>query len=213
MSTTETIGIEPSRSEGRSALLGAARAELAEHGAGGISLRAIARRAGVSHAAPKHHFGDRAGLLTALAADGFRQLGDTLRRVTGTAAGEPVDRLGALGRAYLDFGLGDPALFELMFRTELLHREDAVLRHEQTAAFAVLGETVLAATAQNQLGNDQPAPALSLIAWAFVHGLVALTRDGALQIVTATPTPAETAALARDLTEVFTDSLRGHPGS
>ena len=70
----------PAASDVATALLREARHELAEHGAGGVSLRAVARRAGVSHAAPKHHFGDRAGLLTAVAVDGFERLTEALLR-------------------------------------------------------------------------------------------------------------------------------------
>src|ERR1700758_4951023 len=81
----------------RAALLAAARAELAEHGHAGISLRAIARRAGVSHAAPKYYFSDRAALLTAVAAQGFAELADSLRQVP--------PALSALGHAYIAFAL------------------------------------------------------------------------------------------------------------
>lgn len=138
----------------RQALLSAALEELAEHGGAGISLRAVARRAGVSHAAPKHHFGDRAGLLTAIAVDGFRRL-----------AAAPAG-LHALGRAYFTFGTQNPALFDLMFRGSELHGDDDDLLAAQAETMADL----------RRLADDD----VVLVAWAFVHGLVVLQRDGAL---------------------------------
>ncbi|WP_344869577.1 helix-turn-helix domain-containing protein, partial [Amycolatopsis ultiminotia] len=105
----------------RAALLASARAELLAHGPGGLSLRAIAARAGVSRATPKWHFGNRAGLLTALAIEGFAQLGDALvAAVRGLT--DPAARFTAVGRAYLAFGLGNPELFDLMFRATELDR-------------------------------------------------------------------------------------------
>ncbi|SCX54180.1 transcriptional regulator, TetR family [Klenkia marina] len=154
----------------RAALLTAAQEELNEHGHAGISLRAVARRAGVSHAAPKHHFGDRAGLLTAVATEGFRRLTTAL---DGVRATDPVDRLTTLGRAYVDFGLAHLALFDLMFRTVELDPADRDLRRAQEASIAPLG---LAAAG---LRTGDPAM-LTVLAWALVHGLVVLTRDGAL---------------------------------
>src|SRR5215471_19282528 len=95
---------------GRDRLLAAAREELAEVGTQGISLRAIARRAGVSHALPKHHFRDRAGLLTAVATEGFRALREALAAARGRT---PSARLVALGRAYVSVALAQPATFDL----------------------------------------------------------------------------------------------------
>lgn len=98
----------------RAALLTAAEAELTEKGVEGFSLRSVAKRAGVSHAAPAHHFGDTGGLLTALAAEGFTLFQDTLdfREVGATDARDKAVRAG-LG--YLEFALARPALFRLIF--------------------------------------------------------------------------------------------------
>nr|WP_240897560.1 TetR/AcrR family transcriptional regulator [Kineococcus vitellinus] len=154
----------------RRALLDAAAGELDDHGAAGISLRAIARRAGVSHAAPKHHFGDRAGLLTAIAADGFRTLAATQRDAA-------PGGLHALGVSYVDFGAGHPALFELMFASSELRTDDPDLlaAHEESLrplreAAGRAGEVTAAASGQDAV----------LMAWVFVHGLVVLQRGGAL---------------------------------
>jgi len=189
----------------RTALLDAAREELALTGSGAISLRAIARRAGVSHAAPKHHFGDRAGLLTALAVQGFRQLLVALETASGTAAGSSDGGLAVLGRAYLDTGLSDPALFELMFRPELLHRDDPDLRAAQQATFDLLSGA-LAGVAHPRPGPASANPAeTSLVAWAFVHGLLVLVRDGALQAAT---DDSDIPRLAHRLTGLFAELLQ-----
>jgi AcrR family transcriptional regulator len=98
----------------RAALLAAAEAELSEKGVEGFSLRSVAKRAGVSHAAPAHHFKDTNGLLTALAAEGFHRFQDTLdaREVGATDA---RDRAMRAGFGYLEFALKRPALFRLIF--------------------------------------------------------------------------------------------------
>lgn len=198
----------------RTALLAAAHAELAEHGAGGVSLRAVARRAGVSHAAPKHHFDDRAGLLTAVAVEGFQDLTDALHRADTDGDGvAPVDltaRIGALGRAYLDFGLAHPDLFELMFSSGQLHRDDPVLSVAQRESFGVLAGALEHVADDAAFQGDAAffrtdAP---LMGWVFVHGLVVLVRDGALRSVSAAESTSEAAAVAHRLTDTFTALMR-----
>jgi AcrR family transcriptional regulator len=161
-----------SPSDVRAALLAAARAELADHGHAGISLRAVARRAGVSHAAPKYYFSDRAALLTSVAAQGFAELAGSLRQAPPT--------LSAMGHAYIRFALANPALFDLMFRPSELHPADPDLRHAQEDAIGVLDAAV--AAAKRPPGGSRTAPGeLTMISWALAHGLAVLTRDGALQ--------------------------------
>jgi AcrR family transcriptional regulator len=182
---------------GRTALLAAARAELAEHGHAGISLRAVARRAGVSHAAPKYHFIDRAGLLTAVAAQGFAELARALRQVP--------PELAALGHAYITFALANPALFDLMFRPSELHPADPGLRDAQQDAIGVLDSAATAAGAP--AGQSPAAPGeLTLIGWALAHGLAVLARDGALQPASDDGQPGS-AKLACHLVDVFTERL------
>ncbi len=164
--TSESTGV-------RAALLAAARVELVERGHAAISLRAVARRAGVSHAAPKHHFEDRAGLLTAIATEGFAALAEALRVVDEP---DPRRRIVALGRAYVDFGLAHPALFDLMFRPAELHIDDPALRQAQRDSISSLN----VAAGGSGDDPDAPPPELALICWALAHGLTVLTRDGAL---------------------------------
>jgi AcrR family transcriptional regulator len=188
----------------REGLLAAARAELDEHGHAAISLRAIARRAGVSHALPKYHFGDRAGLLTAIATDGFQALGKALHEVATTADPPPTDprqRVAALGRTYTLFGLTHPALFDLMFRPTELHPDDPALVRAQHEAISVLSAAVADLAPADP--STSATPILALISWAFVHGLVVLTRDGALHTATNTQGPEAATALADTLTDIF----------
>ncbi|MGB3437646.1 MAG: TetR/AcrR family transcriptional regulator [Actinophytocola sp.] len=198
----------PAARDVANALLREARHELAEHGAGGVSLRAVARRAGVSHAAPKHHFGDRAGLLTAVAVDGFERLtGALLRADTGDT--DAIDRIAALGSAYLDFGIANPAVFELMFNPNEVHGDDPALVAARSESFGVLASAVDSAVdPADQVRADRPADEVSLISWALVHGLVVLIHGGALQTITGTDAPS---AVAHTLTEVFSAMLRANP--
>ncbi len=183
---------------GRAALLEAARAELTEHGHAAISLRAVARRAGLSHSAPKHHFWDRAGMLTAVATTGFLELAEELRR--GTEEGQ-VRQLDVLGRAYLDFGLSHAALFDLMFRPSELNATDPALMEAQREVVKIL------AAAVTVLGEPEPnpdaVPPMALMSWALVHGLVVLTRDRALTASTGTEPLDNSVDLAHQLTDLF----------
>src|SRR5215470_12173430 len=101
----------------RDALLQAAEKVLERDGLPGLTLRAVAREAGVSHAAPSHHFGDLTGLLSDLAAVGFQRFS---RALLAGAGGEASPRLDAMGRAYVTFAQAHPGLFTLMFRSERL---------------------------------------------------------------------------------------------
>jgi len=180
----------------RSALLAAARSELVAHGHAAISLRAIARRAGVSHAAPKYFFNDRAGLLTAVATEGFRALTAALQEIDENDTAPP---LAAIGTTYIDFGLRHPALFDLMFRPSELHPTDPDLTHAQAEAIGVLNSVVVRVAPP----TEPPPYRLTLISWALAHGLLVLTRDGALPSAAGTDTPEGAAKLAHNLAGIF----------
>src|ERR1700722_1957317 len=117
----------------RAALLAAGADEIGVTGTAGLSLRALARRAGVSHAAPAHHFGDKRGLFTALAAQGFRML----HTRTSDALSRP-DALVTTGQRYVEFALDHPAHFQVMWDTSLLNSLDGDLVRERATAFEVL---------------------------------------------------------------------------
>lgn len=160
-------------------LLDAAEAILAERGVDGFTLREAARRAGVTPAAPAHHFGSAAGLLTEVALLGFH---DLQRYVAGSAheAGErPADRICAMGVGYVRFALAYPARFQLMFRKDRLLGGDERLLAAGTAAYGQLERVVreyldLAPDAR----LDPAAQALMVSAWSTVHGFAHLALDG-----------------------------------
>ncbi len=191
----------------RDRLLDAAAEEVAgaAAGPGQVSLRAIARRAGLSHNAAEYHFQDRAGLLTALAVKGFDRLEANLRRALDAASQTGADPLATLGGAYLDFGLTDPNTLELMFRADLVRPQDPDLEQAQRRAFGVLEEIATKAAGNVPTGQAGDLPT---IAWAFVHGLVGLARYGALRPAAAPPDPRETEQTARTLLDTFTSLLR-----
>jgi AcrR family transcriptional regulator len=157
----------------REELLSACVRLIETDGIGAVSLRRVAREAGVSPAAPYHHFPDRAALLAAISVRGFEQLADRLRAALGDQP-EPRAAVVSLARAYLAFARERKGYFQLMFRPELSRPEkhpDA--RTAGDAAFAVLADVVA--------GLDSPDPeALAVSLWAFVHGLAALALDGQL---------------------------------
>ncbi len=145
----------------RPALLQAAELILAAEGLEGLSLRAVARAAGVSHAAPAHHFGDLRGLLTALAAIGFRRFAGSLAE----AAGSATDPLRAIGRAYVRYARTQPALFLLMFHNGVLDGDDAEFQAATAEAFAALADV---------------SQGRALASWCLVHGFAMLLLDGRL---------------------------------
>lgn len=158
----------------RRALVEAALAELREQGPDGLSLRACARRAGVTPAAPTHHFGNADGLLDALSVEGFALLTQALRAARLAAAGADA-ALAACGMAYLEFAAREPALYRLMFRRcAAPHRgPDDPLRVGGAEAAAEVGTALAGALAARGMGTDDLAERTRL-AWAGVHGLALL---------------------------------------
>ena len=157
----------------RNALVGAAEAELAEHGIEGFTLRGCAKRAGVSHAAPAHHFGDAAGLLTAVAAAGFERFLTFQRQRQDGAPPDPSSQLVAAGLGYIDFATANPELFKLMFASSRADFSDPALRTSSAAAFEHLVHGVGAVRGNDPRAN--PAAMTDVLAcWSAVHGLANL---------------------------------------
>ncbi|QPC85428.1 TetR family transcriptional regulator [Mesorhizobium sp. NBSH29] len=158
----------------RIALLDAAETELTEKGVEGFTLRGCARRAGVSHAAPAHHFRSADTLLTALAVRGFDGFVVMMRqRRQRRPAGMSTHVAAGLG--YIDFALAKPALFRLMFSSARPDRSDLALNQSADAAYGLLVDAVR--ERQGQSGREDIAPFLAA-SWALVHGLSELMLAG-----------------------------------
>ena len=167
------------------ALLGAAERVLERDGLAGLTLRAVAREAGVSHAAPTHHFGDLTGLLSELAAIGFRRFNAAM-----TAAGETethaLMQAMARAKAYVAYAQARPGMYGLMFRTERLDMTRPSLHEAATASFEGLASAIgagrnekLTGEALETLSLDQAAAIAR--AWSLVHGFTMLLLDGRLK--------------------------------
>ncbi|PEQ12903.1 TetR family transcriptional regulator [Novosphingobium sp. PC22D] len=162
-----------------SALLKAAEEELALHGIEAFSLRAVAKRAGVSHGAPAHHFKDAKGLLTTLAARGYERLVEAQVSRQREADEDPTAQCIASGLGYLDFARANPELFRLMFSSDKPRRsQDDFARSAGTAFANLVGDI------RNKLGSDpyeDPVAMKQVVAsWSIVHGLADLLISGRL---------------------------------
>lgn len=160
----------------RRAVLDAALDVIAADGPSAISMRDLARRAGVSHAAPAHHFGDKRGLLTAIAVEGF----ETLAEYLSAAVGGPAE-LRELGVAYVRFAIENPAHFEVMFRRDFCHDDDPGLVAARGRTAALLNGGV-----DTVVSDD--ARSAGLAAWSLAHGFATLWRGGSIADGSATET-------------------------
>lgn len=166
------------------ALLRAVGEVLAEQGPDALSLREVARRAGVSHGAPAHHFGDARGLLTAYAAEAFGQLTQALKAAIAQEA-PPDEHMKRLARAYVSFALAHPARYQLMFRSARLNDQDAGLQQNSAAAYGILADC--AARATGQARHSTAGRAQITLAWSVVHGFALLAIDGASSALRESP--------------------------
>lgn len=157
----------------RRELMDAAEIELAEKGVERFSLRGVAKRAGVSHGAPAHHFGDVEGLLTAVAARGYDRFIEAQDRREQVAGQEPAAKLAASGLGYLDFAVAHPALFRLMFSSDKTDKSDPQLASAADRAFEKLVDHIRDITHLDPKTNDQ-AMSRVLSTWAVAHGLADL---------------------------------------
>jgi AcrR family transcriptional regulator len=157
----------------RRAVLDAAIAISAETGPDAISLREVAREAGVSHQAPYHHFGDRAGIFAAISEEGFRFLAESIEASTtlGTAA---------MCEAYVHFALAHKGHFRVMMRNDLCSLEDyptALIQADR--AFNALRNEVTVILGEDS--HDDVANTHTAYMWSVAHGLATLLLDGPLE--------------------------------
>ncbi len=160
----------------REKVLEASLALIEEGGLDRLSLREVARKAGVSHQAPYHYFSDREGILAALAGDGFAKLEQALVEAGAAAGSEPAKAVEAMGRAYVEFALRNPGYFQAMFRADAVpldrHPE---ARKREDEAFGTLVQAIDRALAHQP---DEARRATSIACWAMVHGLATLILEG-----------------------------------
>ncbi len=187
------------------ALRSAAADVIAEQGLGSFSLREVARRAGVSHTAPAHHFGDARGLLTALAVEGFDALHDATTQAASLEA-EPAARLAAVGETYVRLAAQKPGHCQVMFRADVVDTDDATLRTAGLRAYAVLHDVVEGLIAAEGLTADVDVTAE--LCWASMQGLVVLEPKLALIDEIAGRPPIGTGDRVRRLVQLILDGVR-----
>ncbi len=202
-------GAEPTLEDDvRGRVLNAAVKLIDRGGLAGLSMREVARAAGVSHQAPYHYFADREAIFAALAEEGFKIL--TLRLEGIVASSEPaVDRFVRAGQSYVEFALDHPALFRLMFRPDVV----AMDRFPEASACGERAFAVVPALVQACIDEGLPAVpsvhALVILAWSIPHGLACLILDGPLA-KTLPDLVAEREKLTREVMTAMRALLAGH---
>ena len=154
------------------ALRAAAVDVITEKGVGSFSLREVARRAGVSHAAPAHHFGDTTGLLTSLATEGLDKLHEVTAAAAEAAPSDPIERLTEVGRAYVSVAIDYPAHCEIIFRDDLIDTDQDDYLAAGLGAYGVLERAVGAVAAE--VNPDLDVDDAAKLCWAAMQGLVVL---------------------------------------
>jgi AcrR family transcriptional regulator len=163
-------------------LLDEALALVGRQGPSAVSLRSLARRLGVSHAAPANHFPDKASLFTAIAVEGFRLLAAAIEDGAARLGPDATarQRFRAAGQAYTSFALTHPAHFAVMWQRDLLHQDAPDLAAAADTTFELLLAGVRDAQAEGWAPGADPRT-VALLAWSVVHGLAALWLGGSLQ--------------------------------
>jgi AcrR family transcriptional regulator len=191
----------------RRALLTTALSLVEDEDAAVLTLREVARRAGVTHSAPYHHFPTKAALLAALAEEGFRTLYTEQLQAAAKAGPDPVARLEALGIAYVKFADAHRGYFRVMFRSDAGGWAD----FPKVLEAAQLSYVLLAATAseaQKAGGMEVDLAEFTLAAWSVVHGLATLWVDGPLRRYPILGKDGSIAELATRIVTVSTKQLK-----
>lgn len=163
----------------RRALLDEALLVIAEEGVEGLSLREVASRVGVSHAAPYHHFADKAALLHALAHEGMALMDEEMALAQEAAGDDPKQRLLAIGMAYVRFAVERPDYYAAFTASELSTAGEEQPEEAQGDTWGRLIDAVVACQADGSLPSGDPA-VFAVYLWSLVHGLAELWRSGAL---------------------------------
>ena len=164
----------------RAALIAAALDVIDEIGPRGLTIREVARRAGVSHAAPYRHFTDKNELILAVVEHGFELLDRQMQQARDAAGDDPLSQFAASGEAYLAFALDYPAYYRVMFSGDLLNtRGHEALRHTSNAAFVNMVEDIKTGQQLGVIREGDPLPQAIFIV-STVHGFVSLANDNRL---------------------------------
>jgi AcrR family transcriptional regulator len=172
----------------REALLAAAEQLLDEEGLPGLTLRACARRAGVSHAAPKHHFANLSELLSEVAARSFDRLTLALQEAHAEVGEDLDERFRAAAHTYVDFARRYPAHFRLMFRSDALKQCNEALSDASARTFAELADIIALQRGEREVQPSELRQRVMeaglmediLIGWSYVHGYTQLLLEGQL---------------------------------
>jgi AcrR family transcriptional regulator len=164
----------------RRALLEEAAKAIQEGGVGDLSLRDLARRAGVSHGAPARHFSDKAALLTALATDALERFQAALLGGMAEAGDSALDRHRAIGMGYVRFAVEHPAYFRLMTSRRDFFEADAEFDAAYKRLFETIREATVAAQQEGWATGSDPDDLL-LLSWSVVHGFAMLWVEGGIQ--------------------------------
>ena len=151
-----------------------------------LSLREVARRAGVSNAAPYRHFADKDALLATLAEKGFQMLTVSLRTAVNSVANDPLRSLQVSGVAYVKFAIAHPSYYRVMFSA--FQPSDATcsdLNNAGQTAFSVLVEAIVAGQTASKIKPGDPQQ-LAWVAWSLVHGLAMLVIERQLPLMNET---------------------------
>jgi len=164
----------------RRALIEAALEHIERDGPKELSLRSVARRAGVSSAAPYRHFPSRDALLAAVAEEGFRTLAEGIREAAAAHPDDPLARLREAGVAYVLFAAAHPAHYSVMWAPGLFEQADhPSFRVAAADALSLLFDAITDCQHAG-LVRDDPLPQLAMVAWSGVHGLASLISNGQL---------------------------------
>lgn len=189
----------------RQALIDAALELIVEKDVGSLSLREVARRVGVSHAAPYRHFADKDALLAAVAEEGFELLSITLKEAMQQASSDPLKQVQACGVAYVRYALAHPSHYRIMFGAY-----GATAQHYPTLAdaamqaFMVLVNSIIAGQKAGMIRSEDPKQ-LATAAWSLVHGLAMLIIDGQIPIKESQAV----ASLSSFITQTLIEGLTG----
>jgi AcrR family transcriptional regulator len=203
------LGMRWQQGELPPALLAAVEEAIRARGVSSLSLRDVARRAGVSHGAPAHHFRNKSGLLTVFATQGYEQLVDMIGlEIERSTSADGAATLAAVGRGYVRFAIENPERFETMFRLDALDVGDAAFNAASERAYSMLVVTVEACRHEGRLeGLD--AQLVSLAAWSLVHGLATLLISGRIADRIDEKDPYQ---LAVQVSQLFVERVLTRPG-